>query len=79
MAAGRPVIAYGVGGAVDTVIPGETGLHFGEPTAESLIAAVRQFDASLFDPGAIRRHAEKFDKSAFEGKLRAYVERMAGL
>ena len=79
MAAGRPVIAYGVGGAVDTVIPGQTGLHFSEPTAQSLSAAVRQFDASHFDPGTIRRHAEQFDKSAFEGKLRAYVERMAEL
>lgn len=78
MAAGRPVIAYGVGGALDTVIPGQTGVHFPEPTVESLIDAVQQFDGSRFDPGAIRRYAEQFDKSTFEGKLRAYVERMAG-
>jgi glycosyltransferase involved in cell wall biosynthesis len=74
MAAGRPVIAYASGGALDTVIPGETGLHFRELTPESLVAAVRQFDALSFDPAVIRRHAERFDQCVFERKLRAFVE-----
>jgi glycosyltransferase involved in cell wall biosynthesis len=78
MAAGRPVIAYGVGGALDTVIPGTTGLHFHEPTAESLIAAVRQFDAAAYDPTAIRLHAQRFDKGVFESKLRAHVKEIGG-
>lgn len=75
MAAGRPVIAYASGGALDTVIPGKTGMHFQEPTPESLVAAVQQFGDSDFAPGTIRRHAEKFDKSVFESKLREYVRR----
>lgn len=73
MAAGRPVIAYATGGALDTVIPGETGLHFHEPTPESLVTAVQAFDDARYDPSAIRRHAAGFDKSVFESKLRAYV------
>jgi glycosyltransferase involved in cell wall biosynthesis len=77
MAAGQPVIAYASGGALDTVIPGQTGLHFTEPTPESLAAAVRDFDDVPFDKSVIRRHAEQFDKSVFEGKLRAYVENAA--
>jgi glycosyltransferase involved in cell wall biosynthesis len=74
MAAGRPVIAFAAGGARDTVIPGKTGLFFTQPTPESLADAVRQFDETRFDPGAIRRHAEQFDKSVFESKLRAFVD-----
>jgi glycosyltransferase involved in cell wall biosynthesis len=74
MAAGRPVIAYASGGALDTVIPHETGLHFQDPTPESLVKVVGQFDPGDFDPGTIRRHAKRFDKSVFEGKLRGYVE-----
>jgi glycosyltransferase involved in cell wall biosynthesis len=73
MAAGRPVIAYAGGGALDTVIPGQTGLHFPEPTLDSLVAAVRQFRELSFDSSRIRRHAEQFDKHVFESKLREYV------
>lgn len=78
MAAGRPVIAYASGGALDTVIPGKTGLHFQEPTPESLIKAVAQFDVSDFDLETICRHAKKFDKSVFESKLREYVGTVIG-
>jgi glycosyltransferase involved in cell wall biosynthesis len=76
MAAGRPVIAHASGGALDTVIPGRTGLHFEALTPKSLAATVRQFDATQFDPESIRRHAEQFDKSVFECKLREAVERV---
>jgi glycosyltransferase involved in cell wall biosynthesis len=75
MAAGRPVIAFASGGALDTVIPGQTGLHFDEPTPESLIAAIQQFDDLPFAPTLIRRHAERFDRSVFERKLGAFVRR----
>jgi glycosyltransferase involved in cell wall biosynthesis len=73
MASGRPVIAFGAGGALDTVIPGQTGLYFSEPTPQALAAAVRQFDDMSFNPAYIRRHAEQFDKSVFESKLGGYV------
>ncbi|MEL6416747.1 MAG: glycosyltransferase, partial [Pseudomonadota bacterium] len=45
MAAGRPVIAYGKGGALDTVVDGKTGILFGEQTVDSLIDAVSRFEA----------------------------------
>ncbi len=77
-AAGRPVIAYAAGGALDTVVPGQTGLHFHQLTPESLAEAVTRFDDLRFDPDLVRRHALRFDKSVFEGKLGAFVGELAG-
>ena len=74
MASGRPVIAYGRGGALDSVVEGRTGLFFGEQTNESLIAAVRQLEQWLphFDPAeaVARAHdfaPERFDAGVLEG------------
>jgi glycosyltransferase involved in cell wall biosynthesis len=75
MAAGRPVIAYAAGGALDTVIDGVTGVFFDQPTPESLAAAVRRLEDLHFDPGAIRAHAARFDRAVFERELSAYVMR----
>lgn len=74
MAAGRPVIAFAAGGALDTVIEGVTGVFFREPTPESLAEAVRRFEAMRFDPSAIRRYAERFDKRAFQEKIKKIAE-----
>lgn len=73
-AAGRPVIAYGGGGALDTVIPSVTGEHFSELTVESLMAVMRDFDASRYDTQVIRAHAQKFDVSVFREQLLAFIE-----
>jgi glycosyltransferase involved in cell wall biosynthesis len=73
-AAGRPVIAYAAGGALDTVVDGETGLFFHEQTTESLADAIRRLDAADFDPVAIRRNAERFSVHRFKRELRAFVE-----
>ncbi|MCC6616685.1 MAG: glycosyltransferase [Anaerolineae bacterium] len=73
-AAGRPVIAYAGGGALDTVIPGQTGALFDEMTVESLIAALATFDASSYDVRALRAHAERFDTTVFNRQIGAYVE-----
>ncbi len=74
MAAGRPVIAFAAGGALDTVVEGETGLFFRDPTPEALAAAVEQFEALQFDSGRIRRHAEQFGRPVFERQMAAFVE-----
>ncbi len=74
MAAGRPVIAFAGGGALDTVIENQTGHLFREQTIESLVAVLRQFGASRFDPAAIRAHALKFDRQVFEQKLRDFID-----
>lgn len=74
-AAGRPVIAYGQGGALDTVVEGVTGLFFDEQTPEALMAAIQRFEKITFDPGAIRRHAEQFSVARFKQQLRTFIER----
>jgi len=74
MAAGRPVIAYAGGGALDTVQPGVTGEFFTELTPESLAGVVREFDPTRYDPATIRRHAEQFDRAVFQQKLGQFVE-----
>jgi glycosyltransferase involved in cell wall biosynthesis len=73
-AAGRPVIAFAGGGALDTVVPGLNGVLFHEPTVEALAECVRAFDASTFDPQEIRAYAARFDKSVFQAQLRAQIE-----
>jgi glycosyltransferase involved in cell wall biosynthesis len=65
MASGKPVIAFGRGGALETVVDGVTGLFFAEQTAESLIGAMARFEAASFSPEAIRRHAGTYDEAVF--------------
>lgn len=73
-AAGRPVIAYAGGGALDTLVEGKTGLFFHEQTPAALAATLRRFDKCDFDPAVIRRNAERFSMDRFKGKLLAFVE-----
>lgn len=83
MASGRPVIAFRAGGAVETVIPNEsgqgdasrlvTGLFFEEQTGPSLREAVLRFEKLEFDPKAIRSHTMRFDKQVFIERLKASV------
>jgi glycosyltransferase involved in cell wall biosynthesis len=75
-AAGRPAIAYRGGGALETVVEGETGTFFDAPNAQSLAAVLRDFDAARFDAQRLRAHAEKFAPSQFVERLRAIVERV---
>ncbi len=74
-AAGRPVIAYRGGGALDTLLPGVTGEFFEEQTVESLVAVLQTFDAARYSPAAIRAHALKFDVQVFREALTALIER----
>lgn len=79
MAAGRPVIAYAGGGALDSVAEEKTGVFFHEQTPESLVEAVHRFERMDFDPTVIRRRAEGFSTGVFEAKLRAFIqERVTG-
>lgn len=72
--AGRPVIAYAGGGALDTVIPGETGELFDAMSLESLIKVMQNFDANRYNPDVIRQHAQKFDISVFKAQIQSFVE-----
>ncbi len=72
-AAGRPTIAYRAGGALETVIEGETGAFFDDATPESLAAVLRRFDESRFDAARLRAHAERFSPERFTARLTEIV------
>ena len=74
-AAGRPVIAFRGGGALDTVLPGKTGEFFAEQTVESLAAVLANFDPAAYDSVTCRANAERFRTERFESELRAFVSR----
>jgi glycosyltransferase involved in cell wall biosynthesis len=73
MASGKPVIAYRKGGAMETVVDGLSGAFFDAQSTASLAAAVRRFRAQDFDPAAIRRHAEQFDRAVYREKMDTFV------
>ena len=64
-ACGRPVVAYGRGGALETVKEGVSGVFFNQQTPESLLAAIATCAAQTWNPEAIRTHAEAFSNQAF--------------
>ncbi len=75
MASGKPVIAFGYGGALETVVDGLTGLFFSEQTPEALIDAVRRFESSTdrFDRRRIREHATQFSEQEFRKRFEAHI------
>lgn len=74
MAAGRPVIAYGRGGATESIIDGVTGLFFHEQTPQCLINAIKNFNPDDYNPNKIREHALKFSAEKFRAEFKKMVE-----
>jgi glycosyltransferase involved in cell wall biosynthesis len=74
MAAGRPVVALGYGGAAETVVDGSTGVHFPEQTALALDAALDRLSGADFSPAACRERALLFDQATFRAKLQAAAD-----
>jgi glycosyltransferase involved in cell wall biosynthesis len=72
-AAGRPVIAFRAGGAVETVVENVTGLFFDEPTSASLADAIERFERQSWDSLALQTHARKFDRAVFAERLLAFL------
>lgn len=72
-ASGRPVIAYGAGGALETVRAGVSGIFFDEQTADSLVTAMEQFERQSFDPATVRETVGRFDVAPFVQQMRALV------
>ncbi len=72
-ASGRPVIAYAAGGALDTVVDGETGLFFSEQTPDALCEAVTRLGTLTFSTERITAHAATFDTAVFKDRMRALV------
>lgn len=73
-AAGRPVIAYKGGGALDTVVEGVTGEFFAEQEVESLMKVMQGFDARKYDSIAIRQHALQFDTEIFTQQIDSFIQ-----
>ncbi len=73
-ACGRPVIAYGAGGALTSVVDGVTGTFFAEQTVDSLSTALASFNEHTYDPTVIRNHALEFDMPRFKRRILQFVE-----
>ena len=74
MASGRPVIAFGKGGATETVIEGKTGIFFNSQTPEAIMAAVKSFNNYNWNPQAIREQAKQFSEENFRKKIKEFIE-----
>ena len=76
MASGRPVIAFGKGGALETVVDGKTGIFFHEQTEDALMEAVERFESmkSHFHPNEIRAHACGFGPERFRSEMARIIE-----
>jgi glycosyltransferase involved in cell wall biosynthesis len=77
-AAGVPVIAYGVGGAAETVLDGRTGVLFGERSATALAAAIERFEGLQLDVEDARENARRFGRGRFRGEMAAVIDRASG-
>ncbi|MEA2143415.1 MAG: hypothetical protein QOI64_1845 [Solirubrobacteraceae bacterium] len=78
-AAGRPVVACQAGGALETVIDGETGVLFPHDDVDALTEILRESDFTRFDSERQRDHARKFSVESFQRRFVAEVERLCGL
>ncbi|HAS83512.1 MAG TPA: glycosyltransferase family 4 protein [Verrucomicrobia bacterium] len=78
-ACGKPVVAYGKGGALETVKPGVSGIFFDRQTPDALSRAIIEAARHAWDPVAIRRHAETFGTHAFIRGLSAAIEKCHNL
>ena len=77
-ACGKPVIAFAAGGALETVIPGETGVLFPDPTEESLAHAVKRAERIGWSPRRIRANADRFNKEVFVQQTEEFIKRATG-
>jgi glycosyltransferase involved in cell wall biosynthesis len=73
-ASGTPVIAYGKGGSLETVVNGKTGIFFEEQTVASLMKAVEKFEQIEFDPENLKCNAERFNEDRFKREFKQFVE-----
>ena len=75
LAAGCPVIAYGVGGAQDYIVDGKNGILFGEQTAKSLAEAILKFEKCKFNRERVAKSALKFDEKRFDKEMKEFIRK----
>jgi len=73
-AAGKPVIAFSAGGALETVSPGITGVFFDDHEPASFLTALRECDQLMTDPQVIADHARRFSRESFRAKMLQKVD-----
>lgn len=78
MACGKPVLAFGRGGATESVVSGKTGEFFFEPTVESMEDGLARlmYNERYYRPHTIRRHALQFSPEVFEKKIKGKIRKM---
>lgn len=74
-AAGRPTVAFAAGGSLETVVEGETGLFFSQPSAQALAQTLRALETVSFDPVRLQEHARRFAPEVFRTRMAALIER----
>ena len=74
MACGKPVIAFGKGGAAESVVDGKTGILFKEQSVDSVVAALKDFDSVKWDSKVIRARAEEFSEERFIHQIHEVIE-----
>ncbi len=76
-ACGTPVIAFGKGGVLETVVEKKTGIFFREQTTSSLVNAVKNFERmeNKFDSMTIRQNAERFNKERFQKDIKLLIDK----
>jgi glycosyltransferase involved in cell wall biosynthesis len=75
-AAGRPVVAFRAGGALETIVEGVNGIFFDQPTAASLVGAILRCEKQVWNVEAIRAHALRFDERVFAARVRVFVDQV---
>ncbi len=77
MACGKPVLAYGKGGALETIVEGETGEFFNEPTVESMEDGIARmmYNEKFYKPRNIRKHAQQFSKEIFKKSIKRALKK----
>jgi len=75
-AAGRPTIAYGAGGALETIVENQTGLFFPEQTTEAVADAIERFERQRWNASFIRKHAEGFRTEVFQERFAAFLRKI---
>jgi glycosyltransferase involved in cell wall biosynthesis len=73
-ACGRPVVALALGGAIESVVDGVTGVLVQDPSVDAFAAALRDASSRRFDRAAIRRHSESFSKARFQERFREVID-----
>lgn len=73
-ACGRPVVAYARGGALETVVPDETGVLFHDLSAASMAAALENVSRIRFEPERLRANAQRFSRAKHDEAMRAVID-----